>query len=717
MFKYTIFLLFVSFAASLAADEDKPEPSILGNTTDLKNVQFFLQNATDMFEKWMNGSNTEAGNQIVNLLKGFLSGGKDDGDKSSDSNNTGSLQNLLKFVEPVIPLFTGKGQVDTNQLMALVSSAIAGAENALTSTGVSRECANDVQQMFYGLQHTQTWALKMIDAAFKIPSGLADYNLKWLGNRDECLTIISDPSDDVTGNKQQFHGKYCRLALPLGNVPNAGEQTLILGACASHRCSNDDVTILVKTVVSQITSGAFSAVYVSCIEDNLELDTGAKAAISILVVLGIMIIMGTLYDVVVIQLSACESSSSDVVLKHVNAPFTDLGKLEGQTNGAFVNEKNGTNVEMKGYAESKTIQPQQNMSSITDPKQNKPKRGVLANILLAFSVYTNGCKLLGTNQGSGTLGAVNGIRFLSMAWVILGHTLYFAFNYGANTGSFGPKKMFQESFMAILYATVSVDSFFALSGTLVAYLTLREIKKVGGPKKLNWFMFYFHRFWRLTPPYMLILMVGTTLYKYVGTGAMKPDGDSYMMAACRDNWWTNIIYLNNYINTDRSCMGWSWYLANDMQLYVLSPLLLVPLFYNKIIGGIISAVTIGLAIVIDGVISDTKGYHVQAVPQAGEQPPDNFKNYYIPVWTRFGPYVVGLLTGYVLYKSKCKCKIPKILNITIWILYIHLSWKCITKPETNQFISPIMELSICSLAIWDCLMVLLLFCHLSSSHP
>ncbi|KAL4234260.1 hypothetical protein ACF0H5_005910 [Mactra antiquata] len=92
--------------------------------------------------------------------KGFLSGGKDDGDKSSDSNNTGSLQNLLKFVEPVIPLFTGKGQVDTNQLMALVSSAIAGAENALTSTGVSRECANDVQQMFYGLQHTQTWALK-----------------------------------------------------------------------------------------------------------------------------------------------------------------------------------------------------------------------------------------------------------------------------------------------------------------------------------------------------------------------------------------------------------------------------------------------------------------------------------------------------------------------------------------------------------------------------
>ena len=26
------------------------------------------------------------------------------------------------------------------------------------------------------------------------------------------------------------------------------------------------------------------------------------------------------------------------------------------------------------------------------------------------------------------------------------------------------------------------------------------------------------------------------------------------------------------------CMAWSWYLANDMQFYILSPLMLIPLY-------------------------------------------------------------------------------------------------------------------------------------------
>lgn len=42
-------------------------------------------------------------------------------------------------------------------------------------------------------------------------------------------------------------------------------------------------------------------------------------------------------------------------------------------------------------------------------------------ILLAFSVYTNGKKLLKTNQDSGQILFLNGMKVLSMFWVIMGH--------------------------------------------------------------------------------------------------------------------------------------------------------------------------------------------------------------------------------------------------------------------------------------------------------
>ena len=52
--------------------------------------------------------------------------------------------------------------------------------------------------------------------------------------------------------------------------------------------------------------------------------------------------------------------------------------------------------------------------------------GTWGKVLLSFSVYTNAAKILSTNQPSGTLTAVNGIRFVSMTWVILGHSYGFS---------------------------------------------------------------------------------------------------------------------------------------------------------------------------------------------------------------------------------------------------------------------------------------------------
>ncbi|KAK7088883.1 nose resistant to fluoxetine protein 6-like [Littorina saxatilis] len=123
-----------------------------------------------------------------------------------------------------------------------------------------------------------------------------------------------------------------------------------------------------------------------------------------------------------------------------------------------------------------------------------PEIGTCTKVFLAFSVYTNGAKLLSTSQPAGSLSCVHGVRFLSMTWVVLGHSFAFPLISAANLYPYAQEMLPRWTFQGIVNASISVDSFFVLSGLLVAYLSLKEMKKKGG--KINWFLFYFHRFWR-----------------------------------------------------------------------------------------------------------------------------------------------------------------------------------------------------------------------------
>ena len=44
---------------------------------------------------------------------------------------------------------------------------------------------------------------------------------------------------------------------------------------------------------------------------------------------------------------------------------------------------------------------------------------------------------------------------------------------------------------------------------------------------------------------------------------------------CVESWWRNLIYINNFQYSYDMCMPWSFYLANDMQFYLVSPIFLI----------------------------------------------------------------------------------------------------------------------------------------------
>ena len=50
---------------------------------------------------------------------------------------------------------------------------------------------------------------------------------------------------------------------------------------------------------------------------------------------------------------------------------------------------------------------------------------------------------------------------------------------------------------------------------------------------------------------------------------------------CKRHWWTNLLYINNLLYYDEACVGQTWYLACDMQFFLVSPLVFFPLYKSR----------------------------------------------------------------------------------------------------------------------------------------
>ncbi|CAB4019542.1 nose resistant to fluoxetine 6-like [Paramuricea clavata] len=184
--------------------------------------------------------------------------------------------------------------------------------------------------------------------------------------------------------------------------------------------------------------------------------------------------------------------------------------------------------------------------------------GVFVDFLRCFSLVRNATKIFSTNVPPKVITSINGLRVISMFWIILGHTFLFMLTSGVLDTS-------NLSLMVILNGYFSVDTFFFLSGLLLAYTCFRKLEKSEG--KFNWFLFYFHRYVRLTPSLMFVILFYVKLKPFL---AFSPLWTLQKDEHCSKYWWTNLIYINNFYPTrfTDECVGWTWYLANDMQFYI-----------------------------------------------------------------------------------------------------------------------------------------------------
>uniref|UniRef100_A0A915DY07 Acyltransferase 3 domain-containing protein n=1 Tax=Ditylenchus dipsaci TaxID=166011 RepID=A0A915DY07_9BILA len=275
-------------------------------------------------------------------------------------------------------------------------------------------------------------------------------------------------------------------------------------------------------------------------------------------------------------------------------------------------------------------------------KRGETAKSMPIEFLLAFSMKRNIRKLIQMPKDSqSTITCMFGLRFLSMAWTLIGHSFIFVQAFLQNVDEFKDDLVDNFWNQWITNFTLSVDVFLTLSGCLTAYTWFRKWQRNTTEEEPTWdswgywLRFYRHRVVRLWPAYIYTLVAVTTRISITHYHPMWPPTDPAIQ--CPKHWWENVLFINSL--TDNRCMPWTWYIGTEFIFYLLSPIFLLTLRQNPAWGLAVSLGTIALSSILN------------LWKQPAIFSPDFILHHlviYIKPQYRIGPYIVGLLLGYYL---------------------------------------------------------------------
>ncbi|XP_071532607.1 nose resistant to fluoxetine protein 6-like isoform X2 [Panulirus ornatus] len=291
----------------------------------------------------------------------------------------------------------------------------------------------------------------------------------------------------------------------------------------------------------------------------------------------------------------------------------------------------------------------------------------LFRFLLPFSAYSNLVKMfhLNTHSSTTTISCLHGMRVLSMIWVIFCHEIGLTFVSTANLITF-TKWTNGLLFQVITNGYPSVDTFFFLSGMLVTYSLMKELKKTN---RFNIILFYVHRLIRLLPSIGLVAWMYATVARFYVNGPLCNTWD-YVQRACQKYWWRDILLVNNYMVDDGDCLGQTWYIAVDCQLYLLAPLFILPLYYFSSAGKVWLYLVTLVSVITPAAITYAKDLPPTGLMTAENTDAYNDLIYFVP-WSRASPWIVGIWMGYILHlQGQKKVKIDMWMVVGGWTVAV-----------------------------------------------
>nr|XP_055036277.1 O-acyltransferase like protein isoform X1 [Misgurnus anguillicaudatus] len=523
------------------------------------------------------------------------------------------------------------------------------------SWNVSLKCMQDTTAFLTELEKEtpSKYAVQMYDAFGKIGSDVEGGNVNRPGSLRECLSVRGP----------DFGGQYCQVFLKQDTVE------YFVGICVPDSCEDSEVQTLVvyeafeqgrisllppvpSVLLPDSTLGIFMT---QCITDSPNSD---PSAVVCLFVCAFVLALPLLSSICVALLKRKRQRE---VKPEAGLPLTSKPSQYGAvlTNGSANQNKE----------RSETTQAR-------DQNAENEQQGITKTVLSclqAFSVQKSSEGVLATKGSGNSYSSLNGIRILSLLWIISGHTVQLSAwsNLGENMRlqtekvlSFSIIHLFcfcvendkrwkemveKNPFYVLAFSGpvyLAVDSFLLLGGLLSAKSLLNSIQRSENTFSTSMVVYFlFKRYKRIQPLHLFIVCLTIGLFSVVQRGVYWFIAEDEIIS-CKKYWWSNLLLINNLFTISDICAPWTWYLSIDFQFYATTPLLIFLYRLNKTALIVVSVVLLMISCTAGALI--TSFLHLPVHQPTTLAYESYFQYYYNKPYTRYGPYLLGILAGIYL---------------------------------------------------------------------
>lgn len=298
-----------------------------------------------------------------------------------------------------------------------------------------------------------------------------------------------------------------------------------------------------------------------------------------------------------------------------------------------------------------------------------------------------GCK------GDKSLNHLAGLRMLVIIWITIGHSFLYpsANNYQYYRSIINMNITRDSVWFATTNFTLGFDMLLYITGLCFVYKLFKPVlqkskqqnncrspndnksthfntsnnsNKLASPQTLRFkavdrvgiLRMVYDKMLRFWPTYLSVIGLAIVV-PLLADGPMWPEMVGKRIgASCRNNWWANLLFINNFLVESEICLPSSWFVSILMQLFLIGSVILF--IVQK------CSLKAGLALILFLLFASSAMSFMFAYLAQVRAPiirmdesfvmelDDNIFRLYTNIFNNIGPFLIGMIGGFILLRAK-----------------------------------------------------------------